>query len=112
MGANDGVGAWATREKGHAALWSRLIIHFWALEAEAYVRGQAGGEDGVKEKEGEGEDGKGVNPVVFLSRAFENTKRATAEPNEWFGTTTASGSTHHERAQKCLCVRLPIVSLW
>ncbi|KAE9976658.1 hypothetical protein BLS_001941 [Venturia inaequalis] len=74
--ANDGVGAWAQKEKGHAALWSRLIIHFWALEAE-------------KDSYGGTND---PNPVAYLQRAYEQTKKATSKPNEWFGTTTASGA--------------------
>ncbi|TID16963.1 hypothetical protein E6O75_ATG09729 [Venturia nashicola] len=74
--ANDGVGAWAQKEKGHAALWSRLIIHFWALEAE---KDSYGGKNDP-------------NPVAYLQRAYEQTKKATSEPNEWFGTTTASGA--------------------
>ena len=77
--ANDGVGAWATREQGHAALWSRLIIHFWAKEAE-------------KDGYGAGSGGE-PNPVTYLQRAYESTKEATLQPkNEWFGTTTASGA--------------------
>ncbi|KAK7522633.1 phosphatase 2C-like domain-containing protein [Phyllosticta citriasiana] len=77
IGANDGVGAWAAKERGHAALWSRLILHFWALEAE---RDLYGGED------------KEPNPVEYLHRAFEATKDATSAPNEWYGTTTACGA--------------------
>lgn len=73
IGANDGVGAWATREKGHAALWSRLILHFWALEAERAKYG----------------DSSEPDPVSYLQRAYEQTKQATSEPNEWYGTTTA-----------------------
>ncbi|KAF2096604.1 hypothetical protein NA57DRAFT_67289 [Rhizodiscina lignyota] len=73
IGANDGVGAWAEREKGHAALWSRLILHFWALEAEN------DGYGGTSEPD----------TVAYLQRAFERTKEATSQPNEWFGTTTA-----------------------
>ncbi|OJD29282.1 protein phosphatase [Diplodia corticola] len=73
IGANDGVGAWATRERGHAALWSRLILHFWALEAEKDAYG--GGQE--------------PNPVEYLHSAFEQTKLATSGPTEWFGTTTA-----------------------
>ncbi|KAF1812417.1 protein serine/threonine phosphatase 2C [Eremomyces bilateralis CBS 781.70] len=76
IGANDGVGAWATREKGHAALWSRLILHFWALEAE---RDRYGGTHDP-------------DPIAYLQRAFEQTKQATSQPNEWFGTTTASSA--------------------
>jgi serine/threonine protein phosphatase PrpC len=74
--ADDGVGAWAQKEKGHAALWSRLIIHFWALEAEK--DGYGGNHD--------------PNPVAYLQKAFEKTKDATTQPNEWFGTTTASSA--------------------
>lgn len=74
--ADDGVGAWAQKEKGHAALWSRLIIHFWALEAE-------------KDSYGGDHD---PNPVAYLQKAFELTKEATSEPSEWFGTTTASSA--------------------
>ncbi|KAL1603897.1 hypothetical protein SLS60_005489 [Paraconiothyrium brasiliense] len=73
IGANDGVGAWATKEKGHAALWSRLILHFWSLEAEHAKY------DPQHEPD----------PVSYLERAFEQTREATSEPNEWFGTTTA-----------------------
>jgi serine/threonine protein phosphatase PrpC len=73
IGVNDGVGAWAHRERGHAALWSRLILHFWVLEAE-------------KDKYGSESTPK---PVCYLQRAFEQTKAATSEPNEWQGTTTA-----------------------
>ncbi|KAF2085662.1 hypothetical protein K490DRAFT_46136 [Saccharata proteae CBS 121410] len=73
IGANDGVGAWATKERGHAALWSRLILHFWALEAE---------------RDGYG-NSSGPKPIEYLQRAYEKTRDATAEPNKWLGTTTA-----------------------
>lgn len=76
IAANDGVGAWATREKGHAALWSRLIAHFWSVEAEKNAYG------------GENEP----NPVAYLQNAFEKTKDAVSSPNEWHGTTTASSA--------------------
>ncbi|KAF2682626.1 hypothetical protein K458DRAFT_390549 [Lentithecium fluviatile CBS 122367] len=92
IGANDGVGAWATREKGHAAyvlyayvfsrvatsnhgssLWSRLILHFWSVAVEHAIF------DADHEPD----------PVAYLQTAFEQTKQATSEPNEWHGTTTA-----------------------
>ncbi|KAL9126159.1 MAG: hypothetical protein Q9217_004755 [Psora testacea] len=84
IGANDGVGAWATREKGHAALWSRLILHFWALEAErdASVTSTA-----TTTSE--------PNPVEYLQKAYEQTIAATSEPNEWNGTTTACAALLH-----------------
>ncbi|PNS20175.1 hypothetical protein CAC42_5625 [Sphaceloma murrayae] len=74
--ANDGVGAWATKERGHAALWSRLLLHFWALEAE---------------RDGYGESSQ-PDPIKYLDAAYEATKEATAYPNEWLGTTTVSSA--------------------
>lgn len=82
IGANDGVGAWAQKDKGHAALWSRLILHFWSLEIE-----KAGSNDGDG-----GGDGKEERMVQYLQRAFEATQKATSSPNEWHGTTTASAA--------------------
>ncbi|USW54873.1 Putative PPM-type phosphatase domain, protein phosphatase 2C [Septoria linicola] len=77
--ANDGVGAWAQRERGHAPLWSRLISHFWALAAEKDMYGREGDPD----------------PIKYLSEAYARTKEALSEPNEWFGTTTASAALLH-----------------
>lgn len=81
LGVNDGVGAWATKDRGHAALWSRLILHFWALEVERNVDG-----------------GTPPDPVEFLQRAYEQTVVATSTPNEWFGTTTSATALLHHRA--------------
>ncbi|KAF2278192.1 uncharacterized protein EI97DRAFT_431458 [Westerdykella ornata] len=77
IGANDGVGAWAQKEKGHAALWSRLILHFWSLEADA------------ADLSGSSKDAPPPDNIAYLQRAFERTKEATSSPNEWYGTTTA-----------------------
>jgi serine/threonine protein phosphatase PrpC len=79
IAANDGVGAWAQKDKGHAALWSRLIAHFWSMEVE-------------RAEYGESHDGKEPDLVSYLQTAFEQTKEATSKPNEWFGTTTACGA--------------------
>ncbi|CBX95633.1 hypothetical protein LEMA_P027850.1 [Plenodomus lingam JN3] len=76
IAANDGVGAWATREKGHAALWSRLILHFWALEVKGASYSPTSPPD----------------PVAYLQTAYDLTKKATTEPNEWHGTTTVCGA--------------------
>ncbi|KAL8776792.1 MAG: hypothetical protein Q9213_008129 [Squamulea squamosa] len=84
IGANDGVGAWAQKERGHAALWSRLILHFWALEAE-----RDGSVTSTTSTSLE------PNPVAYLQTAYENTLEATAAPNEWKGTTTACGALLH-----------------
>ena len=75
VAVGDGVGAWAQKERGHAALWSRLVLHFWAMEA-------GGTEARVSEE--------GLNGC--LQKAYEATVDATSPPNEWFGTTTASGA--------------------
>lgn len=56
-------------------MWSRLLLHFWALEAE---RDSYGGNE--------------PDPKRYLDAAYEATKEATAEPNEWLGTTTVSGA--------------------
>ena len=80
IGTNDGVGAWVTRPRGHAALWSRLILHFWAVEASRSLG-----------------DPAAPDPVKYLQRAFEMTKEATSDPNEWLGTTTScSAYLHYE----------------
>ena len=57
-------------------LWSRLILHFWAVAAE-------------KDAYGEGSE---PDPRRYLQTAFEQTNEATSEPNEWFGTTTATSA--------------------
>ncbi|EMC95244.1 hypothetical protein BAUCODRAFT_532796 [Baudoinia panamericana UAMH 10762] len=80
IGTNDGVGAWAQRERGHAPLWSRLILHFWALAAE---------------KDGYGGESGEPDLVKYLSEAYEHTKEALSPPTEWFGTTTASAALLH-----------------
>lgn len=65
VAVNDGVGAWAQKERGHAALWSRLIAHYWAKEVER--RFETG-------KEVKLED---LDPVRYLQAAYEYTKKAT-----------------------------------
>ncbi|KAL2812076.1 phosphatase 2C-like domain-containing protein [Aspergillus granulosus] len=79
LGVNDGVGAWATRPRGHAALWSRLILHFWALEIERISNPDAT-----------------VDPIAYLQKAYEETTRATTSPSEWFGTTTSVTALLHK----------------
>lgn len=81
IGANDGVGAWSTRPGGHAGLWSRLILHFWAMEMEKDAeRVRPPGEQYIP------------NPIEYLQKAYEQTIEATSEPNKWLGTTTATGA--------------------
>jgi serine/threonine protein phosphatase PrpC len=70
LGVNDGVGAWATKPQGHAALWSRLILHFWALECERRTSCKST-----------------PNTVEFLQHAYEETLNST---NHWLGTTTSA----------------------
>ncbi|EEQ86466.2 hypothetical protein RJZ56_005936 [Blastomyces dermatitidis] len=78
LGVNDGVGAWATKPQGHAALWSRLILHFWALEVERNVN-----------------EYSPPDVVSYLQRAYELTVEATTTPNEWLGTTTSTTAVLH-----------------
>jgi protein phosphatase PTC7 len=99
LAANDGVGAWAQKERGHAPLWSRLIIHFWATAAEKDGVGAAtsGTVDGTSTEAG----GK-PDPVRYLSEAYKATKEALSAPNEWLGTTTTSSALLHWEGEQPL----------
>ncbi len=77
VAANDGVGAWSMRPRGHAGLWARLIVHFWANAVNNSVASGA-----ITQPE----------PVKYLQRAYEQTIEATRAPNDWQGTTTAAGA--------------------
>jgi hypothetical protein len=79
IGTNDGVGAWAQKERGHAPLWSRLVLHFWAVAAEQDKYGGPGTPD----------------PLRYLDEAYAHTKEALSEPNAWLGTTTALAALLH-----------------
>jgi serine/threonine protein phosphatase PrpC len=57
-------------------LWSRLILHFWALETEHASYSPTSEPD----------------PIAYLQSAYELTKQATSKPSEWHGTTTACGA--------------------
>lgn len=86
LAVNDGVGAWAQKDRGHAALWSRLIAHFWAVEVEKAISAS---------------DGHSVNdldPVAYLQTAFEQTQSVTSSPNEIKGTTTACSALLYQRS--------------
>lgn len=87
--ANDGVGAWSTRPRGHAGLWSRLILHFWSGEIDA-TRVQAAADVVAGRRKNYIPD-----PVEHLHSALEKTIDATSAPNDWQGTTTASGAQLH-----------------
>lgn len=65
-------------------LWSRLILHFWALEAER-DRSVTSAISSSTEP----------TPVAYLQKAYEQTIEATSAPNEWKGTTTACGALLH-----------------
>jgi len=67
-------------------LWARLILHFWvtAILEDAVRQGEA----------------YQPNPIAYLQRAYEQTKEATSSPNDWQGTTTASGAQlHYQRKE-------------
>jgi serine/threonine protein phosphatase PrpC len=86
LAVNDGVGAWAQKDRGHAALWSRLIAHFWAVEVEKALSTSSG--QPVDE----------LDPVAYLQTAFEQTKSVTASPNEIQGTTTVCSALLYQRS--------------
>ena len=94
LSVNDGVGAWAQKERGHAALWSRLIAHYWAAEAQrAYSAAKSEGGARFLELDM-------IDPVAYLDVAFNRTKEATnaGQDNQIMGTTTASAALLHHRA--------------
>ena len=69
-----------------ARLWSRLILHFWAKEAEKdFLSAFAA-------------PSKEPHPVEYLQKAYEETVAATSAPNEWHGTTTACAAMLHHRS--------------
>ena len=63
-----------------SSLWSRLILHFWALSASNALREHSSAEP---------------DPVAFLQKAYEQTQSATSKPSEWHGTTTVSSALLH-----------------
>ncbi|KAH7417209.1 phosphatase 2C-like domain-containing protein [Cadophora sp. MPI-SDFR-AT-0126] len=84
IAADDGVGAWSTRPGGHAGLWARLILHFWAVETEGDAnRPRPPGQLYTP------------TPINYLQKAYEQTIEATSQPNQWQGTTTAAGAQLH-----------------
>jgi serine/threonine protein phosphatase PrpC len=94
LAVNDGVGAWAQKERGHAALWSRLIAHYWSEETEKLYLDTKGDELSIDD----------LDMVGCLQRAFDLTKKSTTENNEILGTTTASSALlHHDEAGRA-CV--------
>ena len=84
---NDGVGQWAQKERGHAALWSRLIAHFWVLGVEAAL------------EKSEVVDIGDLDMIGYLQKALEQTTEVTKLEggNEICGTTTACGAFLHHR---------------
>ncbi|KAK4682123.1 hypothetical protein QC764_113480 [Podospora pseudoanserina] len=82
--ANDGVGAWSMRPRGHAGLWARLILHFWATNI-------------FQDAASHSQRDYHPDPVSYLQHAYEQTVEATSEPNDWQGTTTVAGALLHFR---------------
>ncbi|KAK7426392.1 hypothetical protein QQZ08_007147 [Neonectria magnoliae] len=81
--ANDGVGAWATRPRGHAGLWARLILHFWSTAVDEEVARYLSTEQPYE-----------PNPIANLQAAYEQTLKAT-EAHDCLGTTTTCGAQLH-----------------
>ncbi|KAI5307397.1 N-acetylglucosaminyldiphosphodolichol N-acetylglucosaminyltransferase catalytic subunit alg13 [Ascosphaera pollenicola] len=79
IGVNDGVAAWKSRRLGHAALWSRLMLHFWAHEVEESIN-----------RLEQGLDKGGPDTIKCLQRAYDDTVNSTTLPTcNWRGTTTS-----------------------
>ncbi|KAK6958365.1 hypothetical protein Daesc_001164 [Daldinia eschscholtzii] len=79
--ANDGVGAWSARPRGHAGLWSRLILHFWVAAMEEDISKPRASDQSYR-----------PDPMHYLQQAYERTIEATSGPNDCLGTTTAAGA--------------------
>ncbi|KAI1075507.1 phosphatase 2C-like domain-containing protein [Whalleya microplaca] len=86
--ANDGVGAWSARPRGHPGLWSRLILHFWVAAIQ---------EDIIKARPPDRP--YHPDPVRYLQEAYERTIEATSSPIDCLGTTTASGAQLHYKGE-------------
>src|SRR5215471_16263484 len=87
-GIADGVGAWNTKEKGRPHLWSRLLMHFWALECEERMKlWKVDRETGTVLGRFEQEDE--VDVVAMLHRAYLRTAIETENSGGWIGSTTA-----------------------
>ncbi|KAG6005216.1 hypothetical protein E4U21_000345 [Claviceps maximensis] len=86
--ANDGVGAWSMRPRGHAGLWSRLILHFWASAVEEdHVRSSSSNMNAPPHM---------PDTIAMLQVAHEKTLEATLA-HDWQGTTTTCGAQLHYR---------------
>lgn len=70
-------------------LWSRLILHFWALEAEQDSSISLSFKSDLE-----------PDPVKYLQKAYEQTLQATSDPNQWHGTTTACAALLHHKINK------------
>ncbi|KAI2617587.1 phosphatase 2C-like domain-containing protein [Hypomontagnella submonticulosa] len=79
--ANDGVGAWSARPRGHAGLWSRLILHFWVAAMQEDIARSRSPDQPYR-----------PDPISYLQQAYERTIDATSGPNDCLGTTTATGA--------------------
>ncbi|KIW37843.1 uncharacterized protein PV06_09828 [Exophiala oligosperma] len=95
IAVDDGVGAWALKERGHAALWSRLIAHFWAVEVEKSFTTK----DGAPVKLDD------LNPIQNLQDAYEQTKAATKgtlkdEPDPLSSSSSDSSSESSQKGTK------------
>lgn len=82
-------------------LWSRLILHFWALEIERDASVHMIDSSSPEPK-----------PVEYLQKAYEQTLAATTSPNEWHGTTTACAALlHYKMIQSAVQPRLYVTNL-
>ncbi|KKA30117.1 hypothetical protein TD95_005208, partial [Thielaviopsis punctulata] len=91
--ANDGVGAWSKRPRGHAGLWSRLLLHFWVTAIE---------KDTLRHADPDPSAPLHCRPyepdaIAYLEEAHAAVTRVTTGPAEYFGTTTATGAQLHFR---------------
>jgi serine/threonine protein phosphatase PrpC len=88
VGIADGVGAWNTKEKGRPHLWSRLLMHYWALECEERMKlWKADRQTGIAS--GQFNQEEEIDVISMLHRAYLRTAIETEKSGGWIGSTTA-----------------------
>lgn len=83
IGVADGVGAWNTKEYGRPGLWSRLLMHYYALECEERIKLWKVDRAIVPSDEDQ------VDIVKMLHRAYLRTACEMERTGGWVGSTTA-----------------------
>jgi protein phosphatase PTC7 len=88
IGVADGVGAWNTKERGRPGLWSRLLMHYYALECEERMKLWKVDRTTLRTAAPTPEEEE-VDIVQMLHRAHLRTAIEMDRTGGWVGSTTA-----------------------